>query len=87
MDFNIHEIIDEAMRKKDRYVTIYCSESGSVSVNVYPISDDEEECNTEANIRCKDCVRYQSVSDESGHCYMSTTTIRPNDFCSRATRG
>ena len=85
MDFNIHEIIDNAMKSKDRYVTIYCSESGT-SVNVYPITDYEDDCNTEANIRCKDCARYQAVTDESGNCYLTTTIMHPIDFCSRARR-
>ena len=37
----IHNLIEEAMEKKDRYVTLYFGETG-VSVSVYPLTEDEE---------------------------------------------
>lgn len=39
---DIFEIIDKAMETKDRYVGIYFSKDGGVSVNVYPLTEDEE---------------------------------------------
>jgi hypothetical protein len=36
---DIHRIIDEAMAKKDRYVTIFISDKAT-SVNVYPTGDE-----------------------------------------------
>lgn len=41
--FDIFEIIDKAIEKKDRYVTIYISKNGDISVNCYPITEDETE--------------------------------------------
>lgn len=38
---DIHEIIDEAMKKKDRYVTMYFGDEGGVSVSIYPLDDNE----------------------------------------------
>lgn len=37
---NIHKIIDDAMEKRDRTVSIYIGEAG-VSVNVYPVDHDK----------------------------------------------
>lgn len=37
---DIHKIIDDAMEKRDRTVSIYIGEAG-VSVNVYPVDHDE----------------------------------------------
>ena len=39
----IHEIIDEAMEKHDRWVRINLMPEGMLSVNVYPWSSKEEE--------------------------------------------
>mgnify|MGYP006878434511 FL=1 len=39
----IHEIIDEAMEKHDRWVTINLMPEGMLTVNVYPWSLEEEE--------------------------------------------
>jgi len=41
--FDVFEIIDKAIEKKDRYVTIYIPKDGSISLNVYPITEDEAE--------------------------------------------
>lgn len=38
----IHEAINEAVNKKDRYVTMYFSEQG-IQASVYPLVDMEEE--------------------------------------------
>lgn len=38
--FDIYRIINEAMEKKDRYVTIYCSETGT-SISIYPLTEDD----------------------------------------------
>lgn len=40
--FDILEIIDKAMETKDRYITIYASESVT-TVSVYPVEDEAEE--------------------------------------------
>ena len=37
----IHDVIDDAMEKKDRYVSLYFGEYGC-SVSIYPINEDEE---------------------------------------------
>lgn len=37
----VNDIIENAMQKKDRYVALYFGEGGT-SVNVYPISEEEE---------------------------------------------
>lgn len=37
----IHSIIDEAMAARDRYVSIYISPYGGVSVSVFPWPDEE----------------------------------------------
>lgn len=39
--FDIHELIEDSMAKKDRYISIYVNENG-LSVNVYPLTEDEE---------------------------------------------
>lgn len=39
--FDIYKLIDDAMEKKDRYVTIYVGEEG-MTVSVYPLTDDAE---------------------------------------------
>ena len=41
-NFDIHKLIDDAMEKKDRSVTIFFGKHGT-SVSVYPITDDVEE--------------------------------------------
>ena len=41
-NFDIHKLIDDAMEKKDRSVTIFFGKLGT-SVSVYPITDDIEE--------------------------------------------
>lgn len=38
----IHNIIDEAVEKRDRSVAIYISPDGGMSVNVYPWPDAED---------------------------------------------
>ena len=38
----IHEIVDEAMEKHDRWVTINLMPEGMLTVNVYPWSLEEE---------------------------------------------
>lgn len=38
----IHQMIDDAMRKRDRYVSIFLSPDGGMSVDIYPYPDDEE---------------------------------------------
>ena len=38
---DLPQIIDDAIQKKDRYVTIFSSDCG-VSVSVYPLTDEEE---------------------------------------------
>lgn len=38
----IHTIIDEALEKRDRSVSIYISGDGGMSVNVYPWPDPED---------------------------------------------
>lgn len=38
----VHTIIDEAVEKHDRSVSIYISPEGTMSVNVYPWPDAEE---------------------------------------------
>lgn len=43
----IFEIIDKAMEAKDRYVSIYFTKDGDVSVCVYPLEEDEEELEKE----------------------------------------
>lgn len=43
----IHEIIDKAMEKHDRWVTINLMPKGMLSVNIYPWSSKEEEENEE----------------------------------------
>lgn len=56
---NIHKIIDDAMEKRDRTVSIYIGESG-VSVNVYPVDQDKcqwiyhEDCDR-YNFECSNC--------------------------------
>lgn len=37
-------------------------------------------------VRCRDCVRYQKISDACGNCYMTTTIMHPDDYCSRGKR-
>ena len=37
----IHDIVDKAVRSKDRYVSIYCGKNGP-SVNVYPMFEEDE---------------------------------------------
>lgn len=36
----LRNIIDEAMRKKDRTISIFCSNQGT-SVNIYPATDED----------------------------------------------
>lgn len=38
----IHDIIDEAMTSKDRYVSIYCGPNGP-NVFVYPLFEEDED--------------------------------------------
>lgn len=37
----IHDVIDDAIEKKDRYVSLYFGEYGC-SVFIYPMNEDEE---------------------------------------------
>lgn len=39
---SIHTIIDEALEKRDRSVSIYVSPDGGLSVSVHPWPDDEK---------------------------------------------
>lgn len=38
----VNDIIDRAMQKKDRYVTLYFGEAGT-SVNIYPMTEEESD--------------------------------------------
>lgn len=42
MDINIHELIDEAIKKKDRSISILVTDAGT-SVSIYPYNDRLEE--------------------------------------------
>ena len=37
-------------------------------------------------VRCRDCVRWEAISDACGNCYLTTTVMRPDDYCSRGKR-
>lgn len=39
----LKQIIDEAMAKRDRSVSIYVSPDGDISINVTPWSEDQDE--------------------------------------------
>lgn len=41
-DFDIHKFIDETMKKKDRYVSIFVGECG-ISISVYPLIPEDED--------------------------------------------
>lgn len=38
----IHTIVDEGMEKRDRFVSIYISPDGSISVCINPVTEEEE---------------------------------------------
>ena len=64
---DIHKIIDDAMEKRDRTVSIYIGEAG-VSVNVYPVDHDKVCWIRDRNfkLKCSNC----------GH-----VTTNPNTYC------
>ena len=39
----IREIIEDAMRRKDRWISLMYQPDGTIFVNVYPLSEEEEE--------------------------------------------
>lgn len=39
----IREIIEDAMRKKDRWISLIYQPDGTIFVNIYPLSEEEEE--------------------------------------------
>ena len=46
VDFNIHDIINEAMKKKDRSVSIFFGKEGT-SVTIVPLEEDSGEDNSD----------------------------------------
>lgn len=73
-NFDIHKIIDDAMEKKDRYVTVYIGKHGT-SVNVYPVDESktmwidftlepivEGKMHTfHVNYKCSNCGRHSTT--------------------------
>ena len=39
----IREIIEDAMRRKDRWISLIYQPDGTIFVNIYPLSEEEEE--------------------------------------------
>jgi hypothetical protein len=53
---DISKLIDEAMEKKDRYVTVFVNNEGHMSINVYPYEKDEPRWTGEhLNYKCSAC--------------------------------
>ena len=46
-NINIHEIIDEATKKKDRFVTLYFGDEG-ISVSIYPLDNEPKRIKTKS---------------------------------------
>ena len=54
-DFNIHDIINEAMKKKDRSVSIFFGKEGT-SVTIVPLEEDSGEDNSDnGTAYCSHC--------------------------------
>ena len=58
----IHSIIDEAMADRDRYVSIYISPYGGVSVSVFPWPDEE----TLRNMRASGLISHNDYRTRLG---------------------
>lgn len=58
----IHSIIDEAMAVRDRYVSIYISPYGGVSVSVFPWPDEE----TLRNMRASGLISHNDYRTRLG---------------------
>lgn len=41
-DFDIYKLIDENIKKKDRYVSIFVGECGT-SISIYPLIEEDED--------------------------------------------
>lgn len=55
VDFNIHDIINEAMKKKDRSVSIFFGKEGT-SVTIVPLEEDSGEDNSDnGTAYCSHC--------------------------------
>ena len=55
VDFNIHDIINEAMKKKDRSVSIFFGKEGT-SVTIEPLEKDSGEDNSDnGTAYCSHC--------------------------------
>lgn len=66
--FDIHKIIDDAMAKRDRTVSIYIGESG-VSVSVYPVDYDKVKwIETERGMICSNYGNCESAWDCPTYC-------------------
>lgn len=65
---DIHKIIDDAMEKRDRTVSIYIGEAG-VSVNVYPADQDKVQwIETKHGMICSNCGNRESSWDCPTYC-------------------
>lgn len=67
---NIHKIIDDAMEKRDRTVSIFISaENNAVSVNVYPVDHDKcQWIETDDGMICSNCGNRESTWDHPTYC-------------------
>lgn len=65
---DIHKIIDDAMEKRDRTVSIYIGEAG-VSVSVYPVDHDKVQwIETKDGMICSNCGNRESTWDCPTYC-------------------
>lgn len=71
--FDIHKIIDDAMEKRDRTVSIYIGEAG-VSVSVYPVDHDK----VQWIYREDDCCLFRFECSNCGADYEFETTYCPS---------
>ena len=44
---DIHKLIDDAMEKKDRYVSLYIGPQGDISVTIHPMIEELSEASQE----------------------------------------
>jgi hypothetical protein len=67
---SIHKIIDDAMEKRDRTVSIFISaENNAVSVNVYPVDHDKcQWIETKHGMICSNCGNCESTWDRPTYC-------------------
>lgn len=66
---DIHKIVDEAMARKDRYVSIYFGSQGT-SVTVYPVSTEEDDVRTAASALTQQDIDFLTDACRRGAKYM-----------------